>query len=147
MTADLKSAWKTVCWKCFSFFKIPSGSLSKSTLKIFKEGKFNDFTKKLKGKVCFAIFDSSFDHLLIGISKKGKHFQLTVYSADSKSAVRIGIWGLLNFGFPLGVGFVEGKARPPISRISKPILISIEGSDSPTTWSAHRMLILLLFVI
>ena len=107
MTADLKSAWKTVCWKCFSFFKIPSGSLSKSTLKIFKEGKFNDFTKKLKGKVCFAIFDSTFDHLLIGISKKGKHFQLTVFSADSKSAVRIGIWELWNFGFPIGVGFIE----------------------------------------
>ena len=143
LTADLKSAWKTVCWKCFSFFKIPSGSLSKSTLKIFKEGKFNDFTKKLKGKVCFAIFDSTFDHLLIGISKKGKHFQLSVFSADSKSAVRIGIWVIWNFGFPIGVGLIEGKARPPKSRISKPILISIEAWDSPTTWYARRMFILL----
>ena len=125
LTADLKSAWKTVCWKCFSFFKTLSGSLSKSMLKIFKEGQFNEFTKKLKGKVCFAIFDSTFDHLLIGISKKGKHFQLTVFSADSKSAVRIGIWELWNFGFPIGVGFMEGKARPPKSRISKPILILI----------------------
>ena len=95
----MKSAWKTDNWKCFSFFKIPSGSLSNLTLKIFKEDKFNDFTKKLKEKVCFAIFDSTFDHLLIGISKKGKHFQLTVFSADSKSAVRIGILELWNFKF------------------------------------------------
>ena len=35
LTADLKSSWKTVCWKCFSFFKIPSGSLPKSMLNIF----------------------------------------------------------------------------------------------------------------
>ena len=145
LTADLKSAWKTVSWKCFSFFKIPSGSLSKSTLKILKKGKFNDFTKKLKGKICFAIFDSTFDHLLIGISKKGKHFQLTVFSADSKSAVRIEIWEFLNFGFLIEVGFIEGKARPSKSRISKPILISIETWDSPAKWSARRTLILLLF--
>ena len=37
LNADLKSAWKTVYWKCFSFFKIPSGSFSKSMLKIFKK--------------------------------------------------------------------------------------------------------------
>ena len=117
MTAYLKSAWKTDNWKCFSFFKIPSGSLSKSMLKIFKEGKFNDFTKKLKGKVCFVIFDSSFDHRLIGISqKKGKYFQLTVFSADSKSAVRIGIWELWNFLFPIGVGFTEHcSGSPPLT--------------------------------
>ena len=103
MTADSKSAWKTVCWKCFSFFKIPSGSVSKSTLKILKKGKFNNFTKKLKGKVYFAIFDSTFDQLLIGISKKGKHFQLSVFSADSKSADRIEIWVFWNFGYPIVV--------------------------------------------
>ena len=42
---------------------------------------------------------------------------------------------------------VEGKARTPKSRIAEPILISTEAWDSPTTWSARRMLILLLFVI
>ena len=111
-----------------------------------EDSKFNDFTKKLKGKVCFAIFDSTFDHL-IGISKRGKHFQLTVFFADFKFAVRIGIWELWNFGFLTGVRFIKGKAQPPKSKISKPILISIEAWDSPTTWSACRMLILLLFVI
>jgi len=35
LSADSKSAWKTVSWKCFSFYQIPSGSLSKSMLKIF----------------------------------------------------------------------------------------------------------------
>ena len=56
-----------------------------------QKGKFNNFTKKFEGKVYFAIFDSTFDHLLIEISKKGKHFRLSVFSADSKSADRIGI--------------------------------------------------------
>ena len=136
---------KQCCWKCFSFLKIPSGSLSRSTLKILKKGKFNDFTRKSIGKVCFAIFDSTFDHLHVGISKKGKHFQLSVFSADSKSADRIGIWVFWNFGFPIGVRIIESKARPPQSGISKPILISTEAWDRPTTWSACWMLNLLLF--
>ena len=59
-------------------------------LKILKKGKFNNFTKKLKGKVCFAIFDSTFNHLLIEISKKRKTLS-NVSSADSKSADRIQI--------------------------------------------------------
>ena len=101
LKADLESAWKTVCWKCFSFFKIPSGSVSKSTLKILKKGKFNNFTKKLKGKVYFAIIDSTFDQLLIGISKKGKHFQLSVFSADSKSAVTSQNWNFCTLKFSI----------------------------------------------
>ena len=36
----------------------------------------------------FANSDTYFEHLLVGILKKGKHFQLTVFSADFKSAVK-----------------------------------------------------------
>ena len=47
-----------------------------------QKGMFNDFTKKLKGKAYFLTSVSTFDYLLIGISQKGKHFQLTVFPAD-----------------------------------------------------------------
>ena len=39
------------------------------------------FYKEIKEKVGYAIFDGTFDHLLIGISKKEKH--LSVFSADT----------------------------------------------------------------
>ena len=38
--------------------------------------------KKKKKKKAF------FKHLQVGILKKGKHFQLTVFSADFKSAIK-----------------------------------------------------------
>ena len=53
-----------------------------------EKGKFGNFTKNEKRKVSFANFDAKFEHLLIGILKKGKHFQLTVFSADFKSAIK-----------------------------------------------------------
>ena len=97
LTADLKSTWKTDYWNSF-------GVTVKIHFKDVKKGKFNDLIYKLKEKVSFANFIAIFEHLLVGILKKGKHFQLSVFSADSKSAVKIKIWALWNFGFPIGVG-------------------------------------------
>ena len=90
LTADLKSTEKTDKRKCFSFFKIPSGTLSKLIVNIRKKGKFNYFIYKLKGKGIFANFNAKFEHLLAGIFEKGKHFLLSVFSVDFKSVVKIG---------------------------------------------------------
>ena len=71
-----------------SFFQYSFGIIVKIHLEDVKKGKFGDFTYKKKRKVSFANFDTYFEHLLVGILKKGKHFQLTVFSADFKSAVK-----------------------------------------------------------
>ena len=86
------------------FFQNSFGITVKIHFKDIKKGKFNDLIYKLKEKVSFANFNAIFEHLLMGISKKGKHFQLSVFSADSKSAVKIKIWALWNFGFSIEVG-------------------------------------------
>ena len=88
LIANSEPAWKTDIWKCFPFLKILSGTLSNWNLNDCKKGKFNIFTKKIKGRGDFAIFILIFDCLPDRIFKKGNHFQLSVFHGDSESAIR-----------------------------------------------------------
>ena len=82
-----------------------------------------------------------------GILKKEKHFQQTVFHEDFKSAVKIMIWPIWNFCFSIDLWEVQGKARPPRSKLKKLKMMTIEAQDSSTTWTGRRISIFLFFVI
>ena len=89
----------------------------------------------------------NFDYDPEGILKKGEHFQLSVFHADFKYAVKNGILVTWIFWFPIGKRKFQGKARPARGKIFKPQLMSLEAQDSPTTRTTCRILILLFIVI
>ena len=89
----------------------------------------------------------NFDYDPEGILKKEKHFQLSVFHADFKYAVKNGILVTCIFLFLIGLRKFQGKARPARCKIFKLQLMSLEAQDSPTTRTTCRILILLLLVI
>ena len=95
----------------------------------------------------FPIFKINFDYDPEGILKKEKHFQLSVFHADFKYAVKNEIWVTWIFWFPIGLRKVQGKARPARCKFFRPNLMSLEAQDSHTTRTTRRILILLFIVI
>ena len=93
------------------------------------------------------IFKMKFDYDPEGILKKEEHFQLSVFQADFKYAVKNGILITWIFWFLIGWRKFQGKARPVRCKIFKLKLMSSEAQDSPTTRTTRGILILLIFVI
>ena len=89
----------------------------------------------------------NFDYDPEGILKKEKHFQLSVFHADFKYAVKNGIWVTWIFLFPIGFRKVQSKARPARCKFLGPELMSLEAQDSPTTRTTRRILVLLFIII